>query len=327
MQGKHWGTRLLALSLSALLAFSALGCAGGEKAASDELWGQADAKEIDVYSKIAGRVVELNVSEGDAVKKGDVIARIDRRTLDAQRDQQAARIEALSAQITAQDAQSVRDAGTTAAATEKAAADLTRQQNEYLRYQDLLASGAVSHSLYEEKENAYRNAQAASEQASANLKQTDIDAANAAVLRKQLKEAEAALEATMVNLDETEIRAPFDGVVTTKYIEEGSMVTTGTPLVAVQDTTDNWINIKIPETQVKNFTVGQEVRLNGRDDETEVTGTVTDISKKAEFATTKATSERGSDADIISFNLKIQVDSEKLRPGMRFRLAGDDHAS
>ena len=54
-------------------------------------------------------------------------------------------------------------------------------------------------------------------------------------MAKKLEQAQAALQEVEVSLDETEIRAPFDGVITEKYIEEGSMVSNGTPLVAVQD--------------------------------------------------------------------------------------------
>lgn len=139
----------------------------------------------------------------------------------------------------------------------------------------------------------------------------------------KLEQAEATLQNIEVSLDETEIRAPFDGVITEKYIEEGSMISNGTPLVAVQDPTDNWVDIKVPETELSKYAVGQQVKLIGRDGKTEVTGTITDISKKAEFATQRATSERGDETDIVSFNVKVQVDSEVLRPGMRFRLAGD----
>lgn len=61
-----------------------------------------------------------------------------------------------------------------------------------------------------------------------------------------------------------------------------------------------------------------------RDGKTHMSGTITDISKKAEFATQRATSERGDATDIVSFNVKIQVNDPRLRPGMRMRLAGDD---
>ena len=139
----------------------------------------------------------------------------------------------------------------------------------------------------------------------------------------RVEQAEATLQNIEVSLDETEIRAPFDGVITQKYIEEGSMISNGTPLVAVQDPQDNWVDIKVPETELSKYAVGQQVKLIGRDGKTEVTGTITDISKKAEFATQRATSERGDETDIVSFNVKVQVDSDVLRPGMRFRLAGD----
>ena len=160
-------------------------------------------------------------------------------------------------------------------------------------------------------------------QAQAALGQRDVDVANEAATAKKLEQAQAALQEVEVSLDETEIRAPFDGVVTEKYVEEGSMVSNGTPLVAVQDPTDNWVDLKVPETQLSDFTVGQDITLVGRDGKTQVMGTITDISKKAEFATQRATSERGDASDIVSFNVKIQINSPVLRPGMRFRLAGD----
>ena len=101
------------------------------------------------------------------------------------------------------------------------------------------------------------------------------------------------------------------------------MISQGTPLVAIQDPLDNWVDLKVPETQLASYQLNQQVELVGRDGKTKVQGVITDISKKSEFATQRATSERGDDSDIISFNVKIQVNSEVLRPGMRFRLAGE----
>ena len=101
------------------------------------------------------------------------------------------------------------------------------------------------------------------------------------------------------------------------------MVSTGLPLVALQDPLDNWVNLKVKETELSRYQVGQALQLEGRDPGLKVHGTITDISKKPEFATYRATSERG-DNDIITFNVKVQINSEKLRPGMRFRLIASD---
>ena len=325
----------LAMVLSVLLVLVSVGC--GSNAENKVEWGRADAKEIDVNSKIAGRVVELLVKEGDEVRAGQVIARIDKRDLEAKKAGYEANIAAIRAQQLQAASVTNMQTGTTQSALaaaqnaqKKASADLALAQADYERYSDLVASGAVSRQTFEQFQTKYEVAQATYEQAGASVRQAqaalgqrDVDVANEAATAKKLEQAQAALREVEVSLDETEIRAPFDGVVTEKYVEEGSMISNGTPLVAVQDPTDNWVDLKVPETQLADFAVGQDITLVGRDGKTQVTGTITDISKKAEFATQRATSERGDASDIVSFNVKIQINSPVLRPGMRFRLAGD----
>ena len=329
--------RVLAACLALLLALTSFGCGGSASTDKNVEWGRADAKEIDVNSKVAGRVVELLVKEGDEVKAGQVIARIDKRDLEAQRAQYAANIEAIQAQQVQAAAVTAMQAGTTTSALEqaqsaenKARSDLALAEADYARFSELAQQGAVSRQVfdqyatkYEVAQATYQQAGAAVAQAKASLGQTAVNQANEAATARKLEQAQAALQQIEVSLDETEIKAPFDGVITEKYVEEGSMISNGTPLVAVQDPTDNWVDIKVPETQLARFALGQEITLVGRDGETKVTGTITDISKKAEFATQRATSERGDATDIVSFNVKIQIDSPLLRPGMRFRLDGD----
>lgn len=345
MRGKmskagQWSVGLLLVFVLLMM----LLCAGcGKTANADQTtWGRADAKEIDVNSKIAGRVVELLVKEGDTVKEGQVIARIDKRSLEAQKAEAEASIRALRAQQAQAAVTTNMQSGTTAsavseaqAATDQARADLALAQADHDRYAELLSEGAVSKQTFEQFDTKYKTAQAAYEQSKAAVRQaqagtlqTDASRANEEALAMKIEQAEATLQNIEVSLDETEIRAPFDGVITQKYIEEGSMISNGTPLVAVQDPEDNWIDIKVPETKLSKYYVGQEVTMIGRDNATKVTGTITDISKKAEFATQRATSERGDETDIVSFNVKVQVNSDVLRPGMRFRLEGldDDQA-
>ena len=327
--------KIIAILLSALLVLASLGC--GSQAESKVEWGRADAKEIDVNSKVAGRVVELLVKEGDEVKAGQVIARIDKRDLEAKKAGYETNIAAIEAQQLQAASVTSMQTGTTQSALaaaqhaqDKAASDLALAQADYERYSDLVASGAVSRQTFEQYQTKYEVAQSTYEQAGASVRQAqaalgqrDVDTANEAATAKKLEQAQAALQEVEVSLDETEIRAPFDGVITEKYVEEGSMISNGTPLVAVQDPTDNWVDLKVPETQLADFSVGQDLTLVGRDGKTKVTGTITDISKKAEFATQRATSERGDASDIVSFNVKIQINDPVLRPGMRFRLAGD----
>jgi Multidrug resistance efflux pump len=310
------------------------GC-GGEAKTAAEVWGRAEAKEVDINSKIPGRVVALLVKEGDSVSRGQVLARIDQRDIVAQVNQSQANVKALEAQtaqaatVTVLQDQTSKAALTTAyAQLEKANSDLNLAKNDYERFRELEASGAVSkqqfdtyRSKYEVAQAAYAQAQASVATARAGLLQTDVNSANEEAMRSKVVQAQATLQQVGVSLDETEIRAPFDGVITAKYVEEGAMVSQGMPLVTIQDPVDNWVNLKVKETELSRYNIRQPVKIQGRDSSLVLNGIIVDISKKAEFATYRATNERG-DNDIITFNVKIQVNSDKIRPGMRFKLLG-----
>lgn len=335
IEKKKWAAGLL---LALAVVCLASGCSLQKEAASDELWGRADAKEIDINSKVAGRVVQLRVKEGDTVKQGDIIAYIDQRDLLAQKAQAEANIKALQAQVRQsgvvtdlQDSTSKSQVNTASAGLDSAQSNLDLAEKDFNRYQELYAQGAISKSVfdayktkYEVAQSAYSQAQSGVSSAQAGLLQTDANLAATDAAQKKLEAAQAQLQQIEVSLDETEIKAPFDGIITAKYIEEGSMISLGTPLVALQDPNDNWVDFKIPETKLQDFHLGQVLTMQARDGVTRVQGTITDISQKSEFATQRATSERGNDTDIISFNVKVQVNSDALRPGMRFQyMAGD----
>ena len=317
---------LLIVSVSSIT-----GC--GSNTSTPELWGRVEAKEVDINSKIPGRVVNLLVKEGDQVKKGQVLAHIDNRDIVAQANQAKANIGALDAQTVQantvtnlQDQTAKAALNTSQAQLEKAQADLALAESDYNRFSELLAAGAVSKQVFDTYQTKYQVAQAAYSQAKAGvataqagLLQTNVNTANEEAMRSKVAQAQANLQQVEVSLDETEIRAPFDGIITAKYVEEGAMVSQGMPLVAIQDPLDNWVNLKVKETDLSNYYIQQPVKLQGRNSQLIVEGTVVDISKKAEFATYRATNERG-DTDIITFNVKVQVNSDKIRPGMRFKL-------
>lgn len=324
-----WGVLgLLVVFSSGLLS----GCSK-QASSSPEVWGRAEAKEVDINTKIPGRVIKMLVKEGDKVEKGQLLAQIDNRDLAAKAEQAKAGIQALEAQrsqagtvTSLQDQTAQASLAVAQAQLGKAQADMALAEKDYFRFKDLAASGAVSQQAldnyrlkYDVAQATYAQAQSSLAAAEAGLMQTQANRDNEAAVQGKIVQAQAQLQEVQVYIDETEVRAPFSGIITAKYVEEGAMVSTGTPIVAVQDPNDNWVNIKVKETELSKYQINNDVNLVGKDPGIKLQGTIVDISKKPEFATYRATNER-NDSDIITFNVKIQVNSDKVRPGMRFQL-------
>ncbi len=274
---------IVGVMLIAALAIS--GCNKKDNPDDSTVWGQADATEISINTKIPGRLVDLYVQEGVRVHKGDVLAQIDAREVSAMNAAAKAKISAAKA------------------ARLQAEANLDQARRDLARYEELYRAGAISRSMYENLQSKCDILAAACEQAEANV--------------------EASTEAfnqSAVNVGETVITAPFDGIVTTKYVDAGAMVSTGMPIVGLQDPSKNWVNFKVKETDLDKYKLNSEVTLYGRNKDLQVKGTIVDISQKPNFATYRATSERGDDQDIITYNVKVQVNDPRIHPGMRFRM-------
>ena len=91
--------KIFSVVILTIFSLSMFGCGDNQAAKESEItWGRADAKEIDINSKIAGRVVNLLVQEGDEVSKGEILAQIDKRDLMAQKAQLEANIAAIQSQ-------------------------------------------------------------------------------------------------------------------------------------------------------------------------------------------------------------------------------------
>lgn len=298
-----------------------------------ENWGIADAKEINVNSKVSGRILEIFVEEGDAVKKNQIIAKIDKDFQEPQKKSAEAAINAQIFQLQQILISSRETAGTLDANLQNANAKLFQaetnlnlaEKNE-LRYRELLQENAISQQTYDIYKTQLESSQADFSAAKANLEnakisllKNDENIQQQKILEEQIKNLQSQLESVELNIKETEIFAPFDGIITKKFVEEGQIISNVVPLFSLQDPTDNWIDFKIKETELQNFKIGEEIYLIGRDENLKILGKIESIRRKADFATQKATSERG-ETDIISFNLKIRTDNEKIFPGMRFKI-------
>jgi len=197
------------------------------------------AQTSDAASQMMGNIVEIRAHEGDHVQRGQVLAVID----DAQ--PQAAVDRATAADLAAQQQLVGADS------------DLTLAESTLKRYQNLYEKKSVSPQEFDEVK--------AREQAA--LARRDMAKAGQA-------QAQAALSQARTSLDYTRIRAPFDGVVTEKNADSGTLASPGMPIFTVEDVRRYRLEATVNENDLGYLRIGQQVsvaidalgnaRLNGR---------------------------------------------------------------
>ncbi|MDQ3341470.1 MAG: efflux RND transporter periplasmic adaptor subunit [Myxococcota bacterium] len=209
-----------------------------------------------------GRIVEILVDEGDAVKANQIVARLDNRMLLARvAAAQAGLAQAKSRYTFARRGPRNEDLVAARAEADAAAAAASHRTAEQARSEQLGKVGAVADSIVDADGAAARVAAAQANAADARYRSLakgtrpeQVEEASAAI---QLAQAE--LDAAQVALDQTLLRAPSDGVILRRYAEVGSLVTlqTFTPIVSLADLKTQRIRAEIDEADVAAVVVGQ----------------------------------------------------------------------
>jgi RND family efflux transporter MFP subunit len=191
-------------------------------------------------SKLMGAVKAINVREGDLVRKGDLLVMIDDRQVSAQlRKAEAALAEAKRAEVSAK---SARDAA-------KAGAKLAGAT--YKRYLQLMEEESASKQEFDEVEARFR-------QAEASLAQTEamVEAAN-----NRVQQAEAVVADARVGKKDASIRAPYDGKVTAKMVDEGDLAVPGTPFLTLDKEGVYCVALVLPEKHIQSIRLKQKVNV------------------------------------------------------------------
>lgn len=241
--------------------------------------------ESNINALTGGQIEEVLVEEGDTVKKGQTLVRLDSDTLEAQKEQaQAALAQAQAA------------------------------------YQSLL-NGATEEQM-KQLGLAVQIAQANLENAQSKLMEARNGAAQEQIAQAQagVDQAKAALKQIDTTLDKCVLTSPVDGLVTTINVKAGDVVSSGLPAVVVADIYNPYITCDVDEMKLTRVALKQDVDITlaalGKDT---YKGKVVRINKEADFATKKASNE--ADWDILTYGIKVNFEdlsglNDVLRSGM-----------
>jgi HlyD family secretion protein len=253
--------------------------------------GRLEADEIDIDTKFAGRIAELNAEIGDMVSSGQVVARMDTR--DLQESLKKAQAQVKQAQRAIEEAN---------ANLELQRTQQTLAAQELERTQTLLKQGYATKELFDRRTQTMNAANAG---------------LNAATQR--VAQAERALEASehdvglyMVNINDNDLVAPRDGRIQYRIANIGEVLPAGGKVFTMLDISYVYMDIYLPAPESGKIKVGAEGRiLLDAYPNTPIPAAVSFIASQAQF--TPKTVETKSERDKLMFRIRVRIDPDRSR--------------
>jgi RND family efflux transporter MFP subunit len=244
--------------------------------------GTMEAVQVSLGFKVAGKLAEVPVSEGDRVVAGQILARLDPQDLDVAVSSAMAAVE--SARAALAEARANR---------EKADRDLARMR-------DLLGEGAATRQQLDSANAAFQ-----------------VGVAQVAAGEAQMHQAESALAQARLERSYAVLTAPEPGQVTEKIHHPGEMVTVGTPVVTMANLDTLKVHAPVDETQVGAVRTGDEVLVKVYTFDTRTfPGVVTDVSPSGDFATRKDWGAQRRDIRTFDVTARVPNPDGLLKDGM-----------
>ena len=288
---------------------------------TETIQGQVEVNEYRVSSKVPGRVLSVYVEEGQKVKTGDILARLDAPEVTAKMTQ---------AQSAEQAAQALSDKARKGTRQEqiqgalemwkKAQAGVAIAEKTYQRIKNLHDEGVVPAQKLDEA-TAQRDAAVATEKAAKSQYQMAVNGAqreDKLAAQAQVARARGAVSEVSSYMKETVLTASADGEVSEIFPKVGELVGTGAPIMNVSMMDDLWVTFNVREDLLKGLKMGAEVEafIPALEDKT-VKLKVYYLKDQGSYAVWKATKSTGQ-FDLKTFEVKARpvqpVDG--LRPGM-----------
>jgi len=242
-------------------------------------------KSVNISAHVPGRIVKIGVEEGQEVKAGDFLLKLDATQYEANAERDRASIQSFNAELI------------------KADVALRNNQSFYDRQKNLFDNGLIS------KEQL--------EQAKAQL---DISDATVRAVRYQIEQGQASLKSTLDNLSKTTFASPIDGIITSLRVEEGevaiigTMNNPGTVLLSIADLSVMEVEIEVDETDVVGVKLGQvaDVRVDAFPNQV-FKGKVTEVGSSALVKAVSATAQESKDFKVV---ITLDDPSKLLKPGL-----------
>lgn len=264
--------------------------------------GRIMAVQVDMATKLSGRIEEVLVHEGDLVEPGQLVARMDTRQLEASLAEANARVAEMK--------QTVEQARAIIAKTES---DVSLAQKQVSRSRQLLQKQATPEAEHDRRMNVLAVAKATL-------------GANKAALRTQefaVKAAEAQVRQIETQISDSILRSPTRGRVLYRLAEKGEVLPAGGKVMTLLDLTDIYMELYLPSRDAAKTSIGADARVVFDVDAEygySEPASVSFISPEAQFTPKQV--ETARERDKLMFRVKLRFDPTRLEPYLAYFKTG-----
>ena len=297
--------------------------------------GRLEATEINIAAKLAGKIEELLVDEGDYVKAGQTLVQMQTNTLMAELEQAKAQIKVKEAELEQAKAQvEVEDAALAAAKSTLAAAisTMNNAKSRYERSKELMEKDVTSRQNFENDEALFQSAAANVDSAKADIQSVEasIQSVEASIVsdKAAIQKAEAAILAAkadadriQADIDDSTLTAPLDGRIQYRIAEVGEVLSSGGRVLNLVDLTDVYLTFFVPEETAGKIALGADARivLDANPDAV-IPASISYVASVAQF--TPKTVETKVEREKLMFRVKAKIDPALLKQYVEYVKTG-----
>jgi len=314
---------LAAVAIAAWYALST-----GRRTGELALYGNVDIREVTLGFRVAGRLAQLSVDEGDAVREGQELARLDLTPLQLEVNEAQANAAAIGRRLALlQSGYRPEDKAQALAAVEERRAILKNAEDLLGRQERLRGTGAVAARVYDDALAARDAARArlqASEQALAEQR-SGYRTQEVAEAQANHARALAAAAQSAQHLADAVLAAPADGIVLTRALEPGAILAAGTPVLTLSLRAPVWARVYVSEPDLGRVAPGRAVLLyTDSHPDHPYHGRIGFVSPDAEFTPKNVETPELRTALVYRARVIVTDADDALRQGMpvTVRLAG-----
>lgn len=246
--------------------------------------GRIEAVQVDISSRIAGRVATVEVKEGDLVETGQLVATIETRELEAQLSRAQAEYASVESQVAAAEA-----------AIAQAEARLLLADQELERTRELVSRGVATAETLDVRLSDHKVAEA------------NLTVAKASLLSQQraVDAARFAIEEVQTYLDDARLTAPTLGRVLYRLTEPGEVIGAGGRVLTMVDLTEVYLEFFLPATEAHLLSIGSEARIRLDIADVVIPAKVSFVSPVSQFTPKQV--ETASERQDLMFRVRVRV--------------------